>query len=65
MSNDTNTQTLNSVSKEQRVYELVEELEETKKRKKATVKGYNEEIKRLQAEINDIIDDEEGEDDND
>lgn len=42
-------------TKEQKVYELVVELEKLKKDKKDTVKGYNEEIKRLNAEIKELL----------
>ena len=44
---------------EAKVFQLTQELEEMRKRKKATMKGYNEEIKRIQAEIKDIINPEE------
>jgi hypothetical protein len=44
---------------EAKVFQLSQELEEMRKRKKATMKGYNEEIKRIQAEIKEIIDPEE------
>jgi hypothetical protein len=40
---------------EAKVFQLSQELEEMRKRKKATMKGYNEEIRRIQAEIKDII----------
>jgi len=43
-------------SKESQVFELTVELEEMTKKKKATVRGFNEEIKRLKAEIKDLID---------
>ena len=43
-------------SDEAKVFQLCQELEEMLKRKKATVKGYNEEIKRLRAEIKEIVD---------
>lgn len=45
-----------NTSKEAQVFELCKELEEMTKKKKATVRGYNEEIKRLKAEIKDLID---------
>jgi hypothetical protein len=57
----TNTPTTQDITKEQRVYELVEELEQAKKRKKLDMKVHNEEIKRIQGEIKDIIDGEEEE----
>jgi len=43
-------------SKESRVYNLVQELEEVKTQKKASSKAFNEEIKRLQGEIKDLLD---------
>lgn len=45
----------NTVTKEERVYQLVQELEEMKKKKKATAKSFNAECKRLQSEINDLL----------
>lgn len=45
-----------STTKESQVFELCKELEEMAKKKKATVRGYNEEIKRLKAEIKDLVD---------
>jgi len=45
-------------TKEAKVYNLVLELEGLKKEKSATVKGFNEEIKRINAEIKDILKDE-------
>lgn len=45
-----------STTKESQVFELTVELDEITKKKKATVKGFNEEIKRLKAEIKDLID---------
>jgi len=45
-----------NTSKEAQVFELCKELEDTMKEKKALVKGFNEEIKRLKAEIKDLID---------
>lgn len=41
--------------KQERVYQLTKELEETKRRKKHVVKGWNDEIKRLQDEIKHIV----------
>ena len=38
-----------------KVFQLCTELEETKKRKRQVVSAFNDEIKRLQAEIKDII----------
>ena len=40
---------------EGKVYQLCLELDEMKKRKKSFVKAYNESIKDLQAEINDLL----------
>jgi len=42
-----------------KVFQLCTELEETKKRKRQVVSAFNDEIKRLQAEIKDIINPEE------
>jgi glucosamine 6-phosphate synthetase-like amidotransferase/phosphosugar isomerase protein len=52
-----NTQTIST--DEAKVFQLTQELEEMRKRKKATMKGYNEEIRRIQAEIKEIINPEE------
>jgi len=41
--------------KQERVYQLTKELEDTKRRKKDVVKAWNNEIKRLQDEIKHII----------
>ena len=41
--------------KQQRVYQLTKELEDTKRRKKDVAKAWNNEIKRLQDEIKYII----------
>ena len=51
------TQTQNST--EEKVFQLCQELEEMKQRKKSFVRAYNEEIKRLQSEIKDLINPEE------
>lgn len=51
------TQTQNTT--QEKVFQLCQELEEMKKRKKSFVKAYNEEIKRLQSEIKDLINPEE------
>ena len=40
---------------ESKVFQLTTELEEMKQRKKQFVRAYNEEIKRIQAEIKDLI----------
>jgi len=42
-------------SREAQVYQLVQELEETKLRKKATAKAFGDEIKRINAEIKDLL----------
>jgi len=44
-----------TTSKESRVYNLVQELEEVKTQKKASSRAFNEEIKRLQAEIKELL----------
>ena len=44
---------------EAKVFQLCSELEETKKRKKQVVSAFNDEIKRLQAEIKDLVNPEE------
>lgn len=40
---------------EEKVYNLTKDLEEMKQRKKSFSKAYNEEIKRIQGEIKDLI----------
>jgi hypothetical protein len=42
-------------SKEAQVFRLVQELEQTKKNKKAEMQAYNEDIKRINAEIKDLL----------
>ena len=42
-------------SKEERIYNLVIDLEIAKKNKRDTVKAHNEEVKRIQAEIKDLL----------
>ena len=42
-------------STEAKVFQLCIDLEEMKTRKKASAKSFNEEIKRIQAEIKDLI----------
>ena len=42
-------------SKEAKVYQLVQELEQAVKEKKAVVKGHNNNIKRIKDEIKDIL----------
>jgi hypothetical protein len=44
---------------ETKVYQLCLELDDIEKRKKDFVKAYNEEIKRIQAEIKDLLNPEE------
>jgi hypothetical protein len=51
------TQTTNTT--EAKVFQLCQELEDIKKRKKAFVKAYNVEIRRIQDEIKDILNPEE------
>jgi hypothetical protein len=45
----------NTTSKELRVFQLVQELEDMKLRKKAAAKGFNDELKRINAEIKEIL----------
>lgn len=45
----------NQSEKEARVFNLNVELADMSAKKKSTVKAFNEEIKRIKAEINDII----------
>ena len=49
-------------TKEERVYQLCKELDDMKDKKKQSSKGYNDEIKRIQAEINELINPQEDED---
>jgi hypothetical protein len=49
MSNTTQTST------EEKIYNLVVELEIAKQNKKDLVKAYNEDIKRIQAEIKELL----------
>lgn len=46
----------NPVTDEERIYNLVLDLGDEKRRKKAAVKDFNENIKRLQEEIDEILD---------
>jgi len=46
---------MTTISKESRVFQLVQELEDMKLRKKAAAKGFNEEIKRINEEIKEIL----------
>jgi len=42
-------------SKETKVYNLVQELEEVKHQKKTASRSFNDEIKRIQAEIKELL----------
>lgn len=42
-------------TKEEKIYNLVVELEEAKRDKKDVVKAHNENIKRIQAEIKELL----------
>ena len=44
-----------STTTEEKVYNLTKELDEMKQRKKSFCKAYNEEIRRIQLEIKDLI----------
>jgi hypothetical protein len=44
-------------TKEQKIYNLVIELEVAKKNKRDVVKAHSEEVKRIQAEIKDLLTD--------
>jgi hypothetical protein len=46
---------MSNFNNESKVFQLCTELEETKKRKKQVVSAFNDEIKRLQAEIKDLV----------
>lgn len=50
---------LTSNTTEAKVFQLCQELDDIKKRKKDFVKAYNEEIKRINAEIKDLLNPEE------
>jgi len=52
----TNFMTQTNTTKEARVFQLCTELEDMRIRKKASNKGFNEEIKRIQAEIKELLD---------
>ena len=45
----------NQTTKEEKIYNLVIELEKAKALKKSVVQGHNEEIKRIQGEIKDLL----------
>jgi hypothetical protein len=53
MTNETEETTM--TRKQAKVFQLCKELDEMKDLKKKTSKGYNDEIKRIQAEIDDLI----------
>ena len=53
------TETTTTNTTEAKVFQLVQELDEMKKRKKAFNKAYNEEIKFLQKEIEELLNPEE------
>jgi hypothetical protein len=44
-------------TKEEKIYNLVVELEVAKRNKRDVVKAHNEEVKRIQAEIKDLLTD--------
>jgi hypothetical protein len=46
---------LTKEEREQKVFQLCHELEETRIRKKAVTRSYNEEIKRIEDEIKDLL----------
>jgi hypothetical protein len=46
---------MNETEKQERVYQLTKELEETKRRKKDVARAWTSEIRRLQDEIKHII----------
>lgn len=46
---------MSDTNNQAKVFQLCTELEETKKRKKQVVGAFNDEIKRLQAEIKDLV----------
>jgi len=50
---------MTTTNNQAKVFQLCTELEETKKRKKHVVGAFNDEIKRLQAEIKDLVNPEE------
>lgn len=43
------------LSKEEKIYNLVVELEQAKKNKRDVVKAHSEEVKRIQAEIKELL----------
>jgi hypothetical protein len=52
---------MSTQTKEEKVFQLVQELEEVNKRKKATAKTYREECKRIKDEITELIEGDEEE----
>lgn len=46
---------ISQTTKEEKIYNLVVELEEAKRDKKDIVKAHNENIKRIQAEIKELL----------
>lgn len=50
---------MQTATTEEKVFRLCQELDEMKKRKRSFVKAYNEEIKRLNDEIKDLLNPEE------
>ena len=50
---------MNENDKKEKVFQLVQELEEVTKKKKATAKAYRDECKRIKDEILDLIEDDE------
>jgi hypothetical protein len=54
-----NSTTSNTSPVQSKVYQLCLELDDIKKRKKSFVKAYNEEIRRLNEEIRDLLNPEE------
>ena len=46
---------MSSTTKEEKIYNLVAELENAKKDKKHVMKAHNENIKRIQAEIKELL----------
>jgi hypothetical protein len=46
---------MTTITKEEKVYNLVQELDELKKKKKSSAKMFRNEIKRLEDEINNLI----------
>jgi len=51
--------TQTTTSKEAQVFQLCQELEDMKARKKTSARGFNDEIKRINAEIKELLNPEE------